>query len=216
MHIKNLTLSFGTQIIYDNAELSLGRRDHAGIVGVNGAGKSTLLNILIGRITPDAGKIDTGGARMGYLPQVIEIATPDLTVWDYLLTGRPIEELNHRLQELYIKLADVPDDKNIADEIATTQHELDYYDVYNAEDALLTLIENMEIDASWMDMRLCDLSGGQKSKVAFTRLLYSMPDIMLLDEPTNHLDAGTRDFVTKYMQRYRDRKSTRLNSSHIH
>lgn len=203
MHIKNLTLSFGTQIIYDNAELSLGRRDHAGIVGVNGAGKSTLLNILIGRITPDAGKIDTGGARMGYLPQIIEIATPDLTVWDYLLTGRPIEKLNHRLQELYIKLADVPDDKNIADEIATTQHELDYYDVYNAEDALLTLIENMEIDASWMDMRLCDLSGGQKSKVAFTRLLYSMPDIMLLDEPTNHLDAGTRDFVTKYLQRYR-------------
>ncbi len=203
MNVKNLSLSFGTQVIYDAAEFNLGPRDHAGIIGVNGAGKSTLLNILSGRIMPDTGKIDTGGARMGYLPQIIEIDTPDITVWEFLLSGRPIAKLNSDLQDLYIKLADAPEDEQLADKISYVQHELDYYDAYGAEDALLALIENMGIGSEILDMRLCDLSGGQKSKVAFTRLLYSMPEIMLLDEPTNHLDAATRDFVTKYLQRYR-------------
>lgn len=174
-----------------------------GIVGVNGAGKSTLFNIITGKITPDAGNIDSGGARIGFLPQVIDITDTDLTVFDFLMSGRPIDKLNARLEKLYIALADNPDDENIADDIATTQNELEYYDIYGAEDALLELIENMQIDSALLDKKVSELSGGQKSKIAFTRMLYSMPNIMLLDEPTNHLDASTRDFVTRYLQKYR-------------
>lgn len=203
MHARNLSLSFGTQIIYDAAEFNIGPRDKCGIVGVNGAGKSTLFNIITGKIIPDGGYIDTGGARIGFLPQVIDIADTNLTVWDFLMSGRPIAELNTKLEKLYVALADNPDDTKIADDISSTQNELEHYDVYGAEDTLLALIENMQIDSAWLDMKLSDLSGGQKSKVAFVRFLYSMPDIMLLDEPTNHLDANTRDFVTNYLQKYR-------------
>lgn len=203
MHAHGLYFSFGTTVIYDNAEFNLSPRDHVGIVGVNGAGKTTLFKILTGQLTPDAGKIDTGRARIGYLPQLIELDDTDTTVWDFLLSGRPIARLESELQNLYIKLADAPDDETIAKRISDTQHELEYYDVYNAEDQLLNLIENMDIDASWLDMKLTNLSGGQKSKVAFARLLYSMPEILLLDEPTNHLDAATREFVTEYLKKYR-------------
>ena len=203
MRAYNLSLSFGTQTVYDAAEFNIGPRDKCGIIGVNGAGKSTLFNIITGKIKPDAGYIETSGARIGLLGQVTDIPTPDITVWDFLMSGRPISELNARLHELYVKLADNPDDETVADEIAHVQNELEHYDVYNAEDALLQLIENMGLDAAWLDMRVADLSGGQKSKVAFTRMLYSMPDIMLLDEPTNHLDTTTRDFVIKYLQKYR-------------
>ncbi len=203
MHIDNLSLSFGTTVIYDNAELNLGSRDHVGIVGVNGAGKTTLFKILTGELTPDAGKINTDHARIGYLPQLIEIKDENITVWDFLISGRPIVKLESKLQELYIKLADSPDDENIAHKISETQHELEYYDVYNAEDALLQLIDNMKIDSVLLDIKLTDLSGGQKSKVAFARMLYSMPEILLLDEPTNHLDAQTREFVIEYLKKYR-------------
>ncbi len=203
MQAQNLSLSFGTQTIYDAAEFNIGPRDHVGVVGVNGAGKSTLFNIITGHITPDAGYIDTGGVHIGHLPQVIDIADQDTTVFDFLMSGRPIAMLNARLEQLYNALADSPDDARIADDINTVQHELEHYDVYGAEDALLAMIENMRIDASWLDKKVSELSGGQKSKVAFARMLYSMPDIMLLDEPTNHLDASTRDFVIKYLQKYR-------------
>lgn len=203
MNVRNLSLSFGTQTVYDAAEFNIGPRDKCGVVGVNGAGKSTLFKILTRQIKPDAGKIDTGGRRMGFLPQTIEIPSQDISVFDFLLTGRPIDKLNARLTRLYTELAENPDNEQTAEEIGNIQQELEYYDAYGAEDSLLALIENMNIDASWLDKKLSELSGGQKSKVAFTRMLYSMPDIMLLDEPTNHLDVSTRDFVIKFLQKYR-------------
>lgn len=203
MHIENLTLSFGTTPIYDAAEFNLNSRDKVGVVGVNGAGKTTLFRILTGQITPDSGRIDTGGANFGYLPQQIEITTPDITVWDFLLSGRPITELESELQKLYQDLADNPSDEHISDKISQIQERLEYYDYYNAEDTLLSIIENMNIDAAMLDMQLKNLSGGQKSKVAFARLLYSMAEILLLDEPTNHLDANTKEYVTNFLKKYR-------------
>ena len=203
MRAENLFLSFGTTVVYDNAEFHLSARDKCGIVGVNGAGKSTLLKLILGQIQPDAGHIETDGARIGYLPQVIEIDDPDITVWDFLLSGRPIAETEQALSDAYTILADNPDDATAADTVSRIQAELDKLEPHTAENTLLELIDKMGIHDTWLNMRLCDLSGGQKSRVAFTRMLYSMPDIMLLDEPTNHLDAETRDFVGEFLKKYR-------------
>ena len=202
MRAENLTLSFGTNIVYDGAEFNIPVRAKVGIVGVNGAGKTTLFKIMLGQIVPDAGFIDTGGANIGYLPQQIEIKNPDETVWDFICTARPIARLESELNDLYIALANAPDDENIQNKIAYIQERLDYYDVYNADAAMLDIIENMQL-GNLVDMRISELSGGQKSKVAFARLLYSVSDILLLDEPTNHLDADSRAFVCDYLKHYR-------------
>lgn len=203
MQVDGLSLSFGTTVVFDNASFHVSPRDKCGIVGVNGAGKSTLFRVLTGQIAPDAGRIDTHGADLGFLPQVIELPDPDMTVWDFLLTGRPIAMYQADLAAAYDRIAQNPDDATTMDDISRITERLDHYDVYHAEDALLALMDSMGIDAAWLDMRLCDLSGGQKSRVAFARLLYAMPDVMLLDEPTNHLDNQTRDFVTDYLKKYR-------------
>jgi ATP-binding cassette subfamily F protein 3 len=60
----------------------------------------------------------------------------------------------------------------------------------------------MNIDSDLLDMQLCNLSGGQKSKIAFARLLYSNPEILLLDEPTNHLDVDTKEYIINYLRNY--------------
>ena len=145
MRAENLTLSFGTNIVYDGAEFNIPVRAKVGIVGVNGAGKTTLFKIMLGQIVPDAGFIDTGGANIGYLPQQIEIKNPDETVWDFICTARPIAQMESELNDLYIALANAPDDENIQNKIPQIQERLDYYDVYNADAAMLDIIENMQL-----------------------------------------------------------------------
>jgi len=203
MYARNLTLSFGTTPIYDNAEFNIAPRDKCGIVGVNGAGKTTLFRLITNEIQPDSGTINLDNANIGYLPQQIKFTTPDITVWDFLMSGRPIGQLQEKLNNLYTCLAENPDDDAIATAISQTQERLEHYNVYNAEDELLEIISNMDIDSDMLDMQLQNLSGGQKSKVAFARLLYSMADILLLDEPTNHLDIKTKEWVTEYLKKYR-------------
>lgn len=202
MRAENLTLSFGTNVIYDNAEFNIPSRAKCGIVGVNGAGKTTLFKIILGQITPDYGNIYTDGATIGYLPQVIEIKNPDVTVWDFIASARPVKQIESQLHDLYVALADNPDDIAVQNDINIAQEKLEILDAYNAENVMMDIIENMNL-TDLIDMKMSNLSGGQKSQVAFARLLYSVADVLLLDEPTNHLDAASRAFVCEYLRHWR-------------
>ena len=208
LKIENLCMSFGTQTIFDNISFQINNNDKVGIIGVNGAGKSTLFNILLGNITPDAGNITLNSKiKLGYLPQVImdDASNEEETVFEYLLEGRPIKELKEELNSLYEIIARTQDEyelKKYYKKINCVSELLEYYDEYNAESSLLKIISGMNIEDSLLDLKLKNISGGQKSKVAFARLLYSNPEIMLLDEPTNHLDLDTKDYIIDYLKNY--------------
>lgn len=208
MKIENLCMSFGTQIIFDNISFQINNNDKVGIIGVNGAGKSTLFNILLGNLTPDSGTITLNTKiNLGYLPQVImdDASNKEETVFEYLLEGRPIKELKEELNSLYEIIARTQDEhelKKYYKKINCVSELLEYYDEYNAESSLLKIISGMNIEDSLLDLKLKNISGGQKSKVAFARLLYSNPEIMLLDEPTNHLDLDTKDYIIDYLKNY--------------
>ena len=208
MKIENLCMSFGTQVIFDNVSFQINNNDKVGIIGVNGAGKSTLFNILLGNLTPDSGNItlDTK-INLGYLPQVImeDASSEDETVFDYLLEGRPIKKLKEELTNLYDIMANTQNEyelKKYYKKINRINELLEYYDEYNAESILLKIISGMQINDNLLDLKLKNISGGQKSKVAFAKLLYSNPEIMLLDEPTNHLDLDTKDYIINYLKNY--------------
>lgn len=208
MKIENLCMSFGTQIIFDNISFQINNNDKVGIIGVNGAGKSTLFNILLGNLTPDSGTITLNTKiNLGYLPQVImdDASNKEETVFEYLLEGRPIKKLKEELNSLYEIIARTQDEyelKKYYKKINCVSELLEYYDEYNAESSLLKIISGMNIEDSLLDLKLKNISGGQKSKVAFARLLYSNPEIMLLDEPTNHLDLDTKDYIIDYLKNY--------------
>lgn len=208
MKIENLCMSFGTQTIFDNVSFQINNNDKVGIIGVNGAGKSTLFNILLGNITPDSGTITLNTKiNLGYLPQVVmdDASNKEETVFEYLLEGRPIKKLKEELNELYETIASIQNEyelKRYYKKINRVSELLEYYDEYNAEVSLLKIISGMNIDDNLLDLKLKNISGGQKSKVAFARLLYSNPEIMLLDEPTNHLDLDTKDYIIDYLKNY--------------
>lgn len=207
MKIENLNLSFGTQTIFEDLNISFESTDKVGIVGVNGAGKTTLFRLIMKEIEPASGIISVRD-KIGYLPQIItdEYLNSDISVFDYLLTGRPIKELQDELTNLYTKISTEENQKQLnklMKQITKIEDELNYYDVYKAENILLKIITGMNIDENLLDLKLKNLSGGQKSKVAFARLLYSKPEILLLDEPTNHLDLDTKEYITNYLKNYK-------------
>ena len=206
MKIDNLSLSFGTAEVYKNLTVEFNQNDKVGIIGVNGAGKTTLFKLILGELTPDTGTI-TVSSKIGYLPQVIEDNfDKEMSVFDYLLSARPIKELENKLTNLYEQIATEKNEHNLKKymkDITKVEDELTYYEQYNAESELLKIIAGMNIDDTLLDLKLKNLSGGQKSKIAFARLLYSKPETLLLDEPTNHLDLDTKDYIIEYLKNYK-------------
>ena len=208
MIIKDLNLSFGMQDVFKDVNINIPDNEKIGIVGVNGAGKSTFFKILLKKIEPNSGKIlFTNKMNISLLPQVIdeEIPSLDITVFDFLLSGRPIKELEEELTKTYDLVANTTDTKlqnKYLKKIDNIQDRLNYYEVYEAETILLKIISGMHIDDDLLYKNLNELSGGQKSKIAFARLLYSKPEIMLLDEPTNHLDIESKDYIVNYLKIY--------------
>lgn len=202
---KNLSLKFGLNPVYEHAEFLIQNDQKVGIVGVNGCGKTTLFKVILKQIELDEGVIEYNGS-VGYLPQVIELDKQDMTVLDYLLSARPILDIQNKIVELYGEINNITDDKTknkILKKIGHLESKLDYYEQYTAENTLMEIVENMHIDFDLLDLKLKNLSGGQKSKIAFAALLYSKSNILLLDEPTNHLDNATREYIIDYLKNYR-------------
>lgn len=204
MHGSNLCLEFGKEMIYDNANFRINSDDKVGIVGVNGAGKTTLFKVILGVEKLDSGEITMPNAvRIGYLPQEVKIPemASDITVWDYIYQARPFDELEAKLCEEYEKLAKYPNSEAILARIEVLQEQIDNCDIAGADHELLKIIEKMGIE-ELVDKKMAELSGGQKSKVAFARVLFEKANLLLLDEPTNHLDAKTKNFVMNYLRNY--------------
>ncbi len=215
MQLKDLSISFGTQEIFSNININIPENERVGVIGVNGSGKTTLFKIIMGMVSSDSGKVILkNGNRVDWLPQVIsdEVSSMDITVLEYLMLGRPIKRLENELQALYEQLS-IPsiNQSEIYLKIEKIQKQLDYWDYYNADSTLLKIVTGINISDDLLLHKLSELSGGQKSKVAFARLLYSEPEVILLDEPTNHLDAESKEYVIDYLKHY---KGTVLIISH--
>ena len=204
MKASHLHLAYGTKVIYDGCNFHFEAGDKVGVIGVNGAGKTTLFRIILGQQQLDDGEIDFGNnLRLGYLPQEITIPPEhaDITVWDYVASGRPVDDLQAELNQEYEKLAKYPDSEKILDRITKLQDLIDGYDLANFDYELLKILDKMNL-GELSDRKMRELSGGQKSKVAFARVLFENAGLLLLDEPTNHLDVETKSFVMNFLRHY--------------
>lgn len=204
MYGKKMNLSLGSTTIFEDADFNFEQNDKVGIVGVNGAGKTTFFRLIMNEFQLDSGRLFLGTKRLVYLPQEIVLDDEDITVWDFLFSGRPINKLQNDLKDIYTLLETAVGEEcdKLLERMGKLQEELDYYDEYRAEDILLEIISGMNIETELLHKKLKELSGGQKSKISFGRVLFSKPEILCLDEPTNHLDISSIKFITEYLRNY--------------
>ena len=205
--VNNLCKSYGADVILNNLSFSVGEKDHMAIVGNNGVGKTTLLKCIAHKIDYD-GEIElvAGFKKIGLLKQEIPEEYEEYTVYDFIEKGRGTVEIEKELNELYLKLGDLEEGKernNLLDKIENLQNDFQALDGYNNQAILYKIAKGCGIDESLLDHKISELSGGQKSRIAFAQLLYSNPDVLLLDEPTNHLDPETKDWIIDYINSYK-------------
>ena len=200
--INKGTFSYGADTVFSDIQFEVRDTEKIAIVGRNGCGKSTLLKVIEGELSLDKGTIHKmNGITIGSLKQEVfkdesKILKDELmSVFDDLL------ELQHQLDETAALMAEDYSDK-VMERYAALQHQFEERGGYTYQSELMSVLTRFGFDEEDLNRTVGTFSGGQRTRLAFVRLLISKPDILLLDEPTNHLDLETIKWLEGYLKRY--------------
>ena len=205
--MKGMTKTFpgASKPVLNNINLQFYPDAKIGIVGPNGTGKSTLMKIMAGMDTEFTGEAWPGEhIRVGYLAQEPEL-DPNKTVKENVMDGvRAVADLVDRFNEISTIMGDPPEDADfdaLMEEMGTLQEKIDAVDGWSLDSQLELAMDALRCPPG--DSPVTSLSGGEKRRIALTRLLLEKPDILLLDEPTNHLDAESVAWLEKHLVDYK-------------
>ena len=196
-HMHKLSKTYpGGKTVLKDISLSFLPGAKIGVVGLNGAGKSTLLKIFAGKIDDFLGEARAAeGIKVGYLSQEPELdPTKDVL-------GNAMEGVAEKkaILDRYNEIASNYTDET-ADEMTALQDQIDAHNLWDLDTQVEQALDALRCPPG--DSSVEKLSGGEKRRVALTRLLLSKPDILLLDEPTNHLDAESVAWLERYLKEY--------------
>lgn len=196
--MKGLTKAYpGGKAVLNDVTLSFLPGVKIAVIGANGAGKSTLMKVMAGLDTEFQGEAWAAeGVKVGYLAQEPEL-DEDKTVFENVMQGVAEKQaVLDKYNELAVNWSD-----ETADELAKLQDIIDAQDLWELENHVQIAMEALRCPPR--DAPVDKLSGGERRRVALTRLLLDKPDILMLDEPTNHLDADSVSWLEKHLQDYK-------------
>jgi ATP-binding cassette ChvD family protein len=192
----------GDKLILDDVTMSFFPGAKIGIVGPNGAGKSTILKIMAGLDTPSNGEARLSpGYTVGILMQEPELDETK-TVLENVQEGvGPIKAKVDRFNEISLAMAEPDADfDTLLEEMGVLQEAIDAADAWDLDSQLEQAMSALRTPPG--DYSVANLSGGEKRRVALTKLLLQKPDLLLLDEPTNHLDAESVLWLEQHLAKY--------------
>ena len=197
---SDISLSFGTQVLFKNVNIKFTPGNCYGIIGANGAGKSTFLKILSGEIEPDTGEIIiTPGQRMAVLRQD-HFAFNEYSILDTVIMGyKKLYDVRKEREEIYAKEEFTEEDGIRAAELEGEFAELGGWE---AEADAGVLLDGLGIPVPMHEKLMKDVEDNVKVRVLLAQALFGNPDILLLDEPTNHLDLESIHWLEDFLSEF--------------
>ena len=205
--ICNGTVAFAEKTVLDNINFEIRNTEKIAVVGRNGCGKTTLLNLIQGNIELSRHDGDTssiskaGNLVIGCLKQMA-FDNDDITVSEEIRkVFKPILDMKKEMDEL-LKEVEATQDPDKIQKYSNLQERFTYLGGYNYEKDYDNVVARFGFSEEDLAKKLSEFSGGQRTKIAFIKLLLSKPDVLLLDEPTNHLDISTISWLEGYLKEY--------------
>ncbi len=203
---QKITKAFGGDTVLNDINFLINEGEKAALIGINGAGKTTLLKIITGEYEADSGEVVLQkGASMGYLSQVIDV-TSHRTIYEEMLDAKKeiinMEQKIHALEQDISRLSGEELEKTMENYSRLTDR-FEKANGYAWKSEIVGVLKGLGFTESEFDTPIHTLSGGQKTRVALSRILLTQPDIILLDEPTNHLDMEAIRWLETFLSNYR-------------
>ena len=203
LEVQNVVKEFNGEPLFAPVSFIVRDHDRTAILGPNGTGKSTLIKMILGKEEVTKGNIIfSKNLKIGYLSQDV-ISDINRTLYEEALSVfDDIIKEEKKLHELGDALAKDPDDEKLLEEYSTTESDFERRDGYNYRYKIGMILNMFSFRKEDYDRKISTFSGGEKTRVAFAKLLLLNPDLLILDEPTNHLDIISIEWLEDYLKSY--------------
>ncbi len=206
--INNGLVKYASDVILDHINFEIRNTEKIAVVGRNGCGKTTLFKLIAGILPLDNLDSDenswiskTGNTTIGFLQQ-ISFENEDLTAEEELLKAfETLLEWKVKLEQLCIRM-ETDQSREVLESYSRILELFESFGGYTYQSEMETVVTKFGFALTDLKRPIRNFSGGQKTKLAFIRLLLSRPDVLLLDEPTNHLDLPTIEWLERYLKQY--------------
>lgn len=205
--LNNLTFGYDDVTVLEDVDVTVGENDRIGLVGVNGSGKSTLIKLMLGILHADKGEVlKKSNLSAGYLPQNAVLDSELSVEKEAYSVLADVLAAGEKMESLAAKMSEIPHE-GLEYRITVSEYEKvsDFFrakDGYSVPTKVKTVLNGMGFSGKY-DQVVSTLSGGEKTRLALSKLLLKNPELLILDEPTNHLDYDTLEWLEKYLSDYK-------------
>ena len=209
LKIQNGVVELSGETILSSVNIEINDTSRIAVVGRNGCGKTTLLRLIAGEYS--VSKLDSdeesfftvsGSPKIGVLSQMT-FGDEEVTMIEEIRSAySDILALKYELEDAQEKMEAEQSGENIKKYTSL----LDLFTVsggFYFEKEYEAAVKHFGFTDEQKHRPLREFSGGQRTKIAFLKLLLSKPDILLLDEPTNHLDIEAVEWLEEYLKSYK-------------
>lgn len=200
INLQNISLSFGSQKIFDGINLTIAPSDRLGLVGRNGTGKSTLLKAIAQGNMLDSGTILVSGTcNVAYMPQEVVLSSTQSILEEALSAYKLVGPLRQRALALEPLIAQ--SNAQATEEYGDIMEQLAQLQLDHAIRDTKKVLQGLGFKPGQLDDSVTTLSVGWQMRVVLAKLLLQKADFYLFDEPTNHLDIIAKDWFLEFLQK---------------